>query len=388
MLNISFFVFSHIIADSSLAEIRTQTESPVFKHKKNFKIWFSPRSRKVRCTVEKPSEVIVPDSRSSGETAAAQPDIISAQCKDLSVFNFTSSSQDSGSSCSQKCHTDNRNIKKRSTRKNAAKRKASVQGATGTTQKQTKQKMKKMMLEAINQQWGITEGIDDLTEKEQPCAEAARRSSKRVSFLSPADTSDEPQPEVSQGSTNELCLSPGKSTMRESLSGGSIIVLSNQAGLCQNMSNIVIQHGTLSANDPIQTTDREKQDKASPPNHSSKRSRVEEEVVTLDTTPKRPRASPGRRRKSLGQMSPVFLNPLFSTSPRCEKNAKNPREEQGESPSTPAIASRKSPSTHMSVCRLITGSPAVMKRNHKGETLLHLAAIKVKRFLNDFTLVY
>ncbi|XP_044222357.1 BRCA1-associated RING domain protein 1 [Thunnus albacares] len=361
--------------DSPLAEIRTQTESPVLKHKKNFKIWFSPRSRKVRCTVEKPSEVTVPDSRSPGETTAEQPGTITAQCKDLSVFNFMSSSQDSSSdSCAQKCHTDNKNRKNKSTKKNAVNRKASVQGAKRTTQKQTKQQQKKMMLETINQQWGITEGVDALTEKEQPCAEGARRSSKRVSFLSPAVTSDEPQPEVSQGSTNELSLSPGRSTMRESPSGGSIIVLNNQAQLCQNTSNSVIQHDTLSANDPITTADPEKQDKVSPRNHSSKRSRAEEKVITLETTPKRPRASPGQRRKSSGQMSPAVLYPPSLTSPRCEKRATNPREEMGESPRS--VAGRKSPSTHTSVGRPTTGSPAVMKRNHKGETPLHLAAIK------------
>ncbi|KAM7407615.1 hypothetical protein PAMA_003373 [Pampus argenteus] len=345
--------------DSSLPDIQTQTESPVFKRKNNFKIWFSPRSRRVRCTVEKPSEVTVPNSRSSGETAAAQPDT-NTQCKDLSVFNFISSSQDSGSSCSQKCHTDNRNRKKRSIKKNAANRKASVQGATKTTQTQTKQKIK--ILEAINQQWGITEGVDASTENMQTCAEGASKSSKRVSFLTPIVTSDQPQPEVSQGSTNELSLSPGRSTMRERLSGSSIVALNNQAQLSQNMSNNVIQHDTLSA--PNLTVDPEQQDKASAQKHSSKQPRVEK-VITLETTPKRPRASLGCCRQSLGQMSSVVLNPPSLTSPRCEKSAKNPT---GESPSVPAIAGRKSPST--------TGSPAVMKRNHKGETPLHLAAIK------------
>ncbi|XP_062287287.1 BRCA1-associated RING domain protein 1 [Scomber scombrus] len=355
-------------SDSPLAEIQTQNENSVIKHKKNFKIWFSPRSRKVRCMVEKPSEVTVPESRSSGETAA-QPDAVATQCKDLSVFNFTSSSQDSDS-CSQKCHTDNRNRKNTLTKKNAANRKASKQGTTRTTQKQTKKKM----LEAINQQWGITDGVDALTEQEQPCAEGARRSSKRVSFLSPAVTSDEPQPDVSKGSPNELCLISGRSNMTDSPSGGSIIVLNNQAQLCENMSNRVIQHDTLSANDPIMTADPEKQDNGSP--HSSKRSRVEEKVITLETTPKRPRVSPGRRRKSLGQKSPAVLNPRSLISPRCEKNTITPRKEQEESPSVPAIAGRKSPSTQTSVGRPTTGSPAVMKRNHKGETPLHLAAIK------------
>ncbi|XP_070771001.1 BRCA1-associated RING domain protein 1 [Enoplosus armatus] len=359
--------------DSSLAEIQTQPESPVFKHKKNFKIWFSPRSRKVRCMVEKPLEVSVPESWSPGETAAAQPDAITAQRQDLSVFNFTSSSQDSGSSCSQRCENENRTRKKRSPKKNAASRKVSVQGATRTTRKQTQQKTKKNRLEAINQQWGITEDIDALKEKEQSCAEGARRSSKRVSFLSPAVTSDKPQPEVPQGSTNEL--SPGRSIMRESLSGGSVTALNDQTQPGRSMLDSVVQGGKLSANDPTPTDSPEKQDNVSPPKHSLKRSRVEDKVATLETTPKRPKASPGRKRKS--QMSPAVLNPPSSASPRCGKSIKNSREEQGDSPSVLATVGRKSPCTHgASVGRPTSGSPAVMKRNHKGETLLHLSAIK------------
>ncbi|XP_028446589.1 BRCA1-associated RING domain protein 1 isoform X2 [Perca flavescens] len=342
--------------DSPLAEIQTQPQSPVFKHKKNFKIWFSPRSRKVRCMVEKPSEVTIPASTSSGETAAAQPDTLPAQCQDLSVFNFTSSSQDSGSSCSQRFK--NKNRKKRSTKKNAASRKVSVQGATSTTRKQTKQKMKKNRLEAINQQWGITKEVDALKEKEQPCAEGARRSSKRVSFQSPAITSDEPQSEVPEGSTNELCSS--RSTITESLSGRNITVLNDQTQSGQRMSDSVRQHD--------KTDCPEKQDNVSPPKHSSKRSRVEEKAATLETTPKRPRASPGRRR--ISQMSPA----LSSASPRCDKSIKNSGHKQGDSPSVLATVGRKSPGA--SVGRPTSGSPAVMKRNHKGETLLHLAAIK------------
>ncbi|XP_018527467.1 BRCA1-associated RING domain protein 1 isoform X2 [Lates calcarifer] len=357
----------------STVEIQTQPGSPVLKQKKNFKIWFSPRSRKVRCTVEKPSEVSVPDSRSPGETVAAQSDII-AQCQDLSVFNFTSSSQDSGSS-SQRCSNENRNRKKRSPKKNAASRKTLVQGATRTTQKQTKEKMKKKRLDDINQKWGLIE-VDALKEKEeQPFAEGAGKSSKRVSFLSPAVTSDEPQSEVPQGSTNKL--SPGRSTMRESLSGGSMAEKNYKASASQSISDSVIQQNTLSANDLNPTDDPEKQDNISPLKHSSKRPRVVEKVGTLETTPKRPRASPGRQRKSLGQMSPVVLNPPLLTSPRCEKSTKISREEHGDSQSVLASVGRKSPRTHGApVGRPSSGSPAVTKRNHKGETLLHLAAIK------------
>ncbi|XP_035460042.1 BRCA1-associated RING domain protein 1 isoform X1 [Scophthalmus maximus] len=361
--------------DSSVPEIQTQPASPVSKHKKNFKIWFSPRSRKVRCTVERPSEVTAPDNRSTGETAAAQPDTITAQHQDLSVFNFTSSSQDSGSS-SQRRNTENVNRKKRSTKTNAASRKALARGATRTTRKHTGQKMKKTRLEAINKQWGVTEEVDTPEEKEEHCAEGTRRSSKRVSFLSPAVISDEPQPEVPQGSSADL--SPGKSNARERHSGGSTTEMIYHASADQNTSDSVIQQNTPSSIDLEPNDDPEKQVNVSTPKNSSKRTRLVEKIGPLETTPKRPRVSPGRRRKSPGQISPVVLIRPFLTSPRNEKSNNNIcREERGQSPSDLAAVGRKSPGTPgAALGRPSSGSPAVMKRNHKGETLLHLAAIK------------
>ncbi|TMS06189.1 BRCA1-associated RING domain protein 1 [Larimichthys crocea] len=308
--------------------------------------------------VDKPSEVIVPENRSSEETTAAQPDTITSHHQDLSVFNFTSSSQDSGSSCSERCKNEKTNGK-RSTKKNAASRKVLVQKTTRTTRKKNEQKMKKNRLEAINQQWGITEEVSALKGKEDSCAEETRRSSKRVSFLSPAVTSDEPQPKVPQGSTNGL--SPGRSTLRESLSRSST-VLNDQTLPGQSVSDSVVRHDKLSTNGTSPTDNPEKQDKVSPPKLSSKRSRVEEKVSTLETTPKRPRVSPGRRRSL---MSPAVLSSSSMASPRCDKTI---RKQQGDSPSVLATVGRKSPSSPR--------SPAVMKRNHKGETLLHLAAIK------------
>ncbi|XP_041663733.1 BRCA1-associated RING domain protein 1 isoform X2 [Cheilinus undulatus] len=349
--------------DSSNAVIPPQPESPVLKHKKNFKIWFSPRSRKVRCTVEKPAEV----TRASKEAATAKPESLTAQGQDLSVFNFTSSSQDSGSGCSEGCKNENSNKKKRSTKKNTAGRKASVQVAPRTTRKQSKQMMKKSRLEAINQQWGITEEVDALKEKELPCAGGARRSSKRVSFLSPSVTSEEPQPEAAQQRTEEV--SPDRSTEGASLSGGSVTTHTDQTQPRQSTPD----NGKLPQNDPNPAGSPEKQNNASTPKQSSKRSRVEEKLATPETTPKRPRASPGRRRNS--QMSPAILNPPSSASPRCDKRIKkSPRRERGDSPSLPAAVGRRSPS--VSSVRTTSGSPAVTKRNHRGETLLHLAAIK------------
>ncbi|KAL3056540.1 hypothetical protein OYC64_019095 [Pagothenia borchgrevinki] len=332
-------------AEKSLAEIQTPPHSPVLKHKKNVKIWFSPRSRKVRCTVEKPSEVTVPESTSSGETAAAQPDALTAPPQDLSVFNFISSSQDSGSSSPER--SKNEKGKKR-TKLNASSREVMKRGPIRAPRIQSRQQMKKNRLEAINQKWGITEEMDALEEKELSRDEGPRKSSKRVTFLSPVDMSDETLTEVPQGSTNEL------GTTRESLSGGSSPVLNDQT--------------------PPDTQIPEKRPDKSPLKHSPKRSRLEEEGATLETTPKRPRASPGKRGRS--QMSPAVLSP-FSTSPKGDKSVKNSRKEKGASPIVPSPAGRTSPrSPSASVGRPPSGIPAVMKRNHKGESPLHLAAIK------------
>lgn len=359
------FFFS--IKDHSSADVQAQPESSVFKHKKNFKIWFSPRSRKVRCMVDKRSESTVPENGLSGGTVAAQPDTSSSQLGDLSVFNFMSSSQDSRS---QKSKNENRNRKKGSTKKNTVKREMSVQRATKNTRRKNKEIMKMNRLEAINQQWGFSEGVDPINQKQQPSPERAKRSSKRVSFLSPAVMSDEPQPEIQQESTNDL--SPGSSAIRENLSDDK-----TQPG---STPDRFTQHDKLSTHSPNSNNNPD-HDKISPLNHSSKRCKVEEKATTLETTPKRPRASPRRRRS---QMSPAVLNPPSSTSPRCERSIRNSRQEQEGSPTVRDTVARKSPrSRTASVARPTSGSPTALKRNHKGETLLHIASIKVEEFKNN-----
>ncbi|XP_072253317.1 BRCA1-associated RING domain protein 1 [Leuresthes tenuis] len=358
--------------DSSVVEIQAQPETAVLKHKKNFKIWFSPRSRKVRCKVEKPSEVTVTDSTSSGETTAAQQDAPAAQCQDLSVFNFTSSSQDSSSSQRSSCVNGKR--KKRLPENNADNRRVQVQGSAATTWKRNMQDLKKERLEAINQQWGISEAAHISSELVQPCADGAKRSSKRVSFLSPAVTSDEPELEVPQGSTNEL--SPASSTMTDNLSRDGVELLNHQTRPVQSMTNSVALQ--LPENDSNPNDNPEKRDEIPPPDKSSKRTRVEEKKCALENTPKRPKASPGRGRKSLGRMSPAVLNLQSLTSPKADKRVANCRKEERGSPFAASMEnhSRSPCSPRSSVGRPSPGSPAVMKRNHKGETPLHLAAIK------------
>lgn len=367
LFNQSFLAFN-ILADLSPVKMQTPPDSSVLKHKKNFKIWFSPRSRKVRCMAEKPLEVTVPESRPSEGVNPAQPCNSSAQTGDLSVFNFASSSQDSSSSCSQRSKNDNR--KKKVTKKVAASKKNS----TRTSRKQSIETVKKNRLEAINQQWGITEELKD---KEGPCLEGSRRSSKRVSFQSPAAMSDEPHSGVPQ--VNSVDLSPGRSTVTENPSEVmSALTVQSQA----EQSDSVVRQRKLSTQSPGSNDSPDKLDNISPVKHPIKRSKVEEKVTTLETTPKRPRASPGKRRKS--QMSPVVLNPPSSPSPTSQKSIRNCKKEQAESPLVLSSAGRKSPSSlAANVGRPSPGSPAVMKRNHKGETPLHVASIKVKKLMDD-----
>ncbi|KAM4609403.1 BRCA1-associated RING domain protein 1 [Polymixia lowei] len=350
-------------AESCPAELQAQSENSVLKHKKNFKIWFSPRSRKVRCMVEKPSEVSLPESKPARQTVSAKPDTIMAECQDLSVFNFHSS-QDSASP--QRNNSDK--TRKKKLTKNAA-RKPAAGGASRMTRNLTKRKMKEQRLEAINQQWGISKD-EVLREGEQGCAEMRdQRSSKRVSFISPGVSSEEPQPDRPQGNTS--LLSPSKSVLKTSLCGGSIPVLGDQTQSIQSMLTGPSQHDALSANVPKPTEGIGNQDSPSPPKHTPKRSRAEEKAATPESTPKRPRASPGRRRRSAG-----LLTPPSPASPKYGR-PKSPREEQRDSPSSPATTRRRSlGSPGASGGRSLQGSPGFMKRNHKGETPLHLAAIK------------
>lgn len=323
--------------------------TPDSNQRKNFKIWFSPRSRKIRCQVEKASE----SAASPGEMTTAEPHSTNTQSKDLSVFNFTSSSQDSGSSSPQTRNARTRN--KKQTKKCASKsNKASVRA----TQKQTMQK--KSRLQAINQQWGITEGPAALTD--QPCTEQPRRPGKRVSFGGPAVTSDKPHAQLPQGTTNEL--SPGSVT--ENVPG----TVSNDPAL-EPRTEIVDnfdRNSTPPSNECDTEDNADKKEDGAVRSPAVKSSRREESKV-LDTTPKRPRLSPGKRRPSAGRRAPSVLSSPSLSSPVCAKTTRSPRVELGDSPSSLGSVSRKSP-------RLSSGSPAVMKRNHKGETPLHIAAIK------------
>ncbi|CAL9690653.1 unnamed protein product [Knipowitschia caucasica] len=330
-------------------EDSTKQETPAANQKKNFKIWFSPRSRKIRCLVEKASEETAPERSPPGTTAADTTN----PPKDLSVFNFTSSSQDSGS-------PQTRNSIKRNQRRGKKSAPSRKRASVCAAKNPAAQKLSR--LQAVNEQWGISEG--PVAFKDQPpCIEPPpRRSGKRVSFGGPAVTSNPPCAPLPQGTPNELSPGTVQRTVLETKSNDQAAepnteILHNSepsctppAGKCETESN----------------AERKKENEPSP---AVKRSRAEENGA-LDLTPKRPRPSPGSRRRPGGRGAPCVLSSPSLSSPACSKATRSPRVELGDSPSTsPSSISTKSP-------RLCSGSPAVMKRNHKGETPLHIAAIK------------
>eukprot|EP00066_Takifugu_rubripes_P001091 XP_003962054.1 PREDICTED: BRCA1-associated RING domain protein 1 [Takifugu rubripes] len=346
--------------DCSPDNTKAEPEHSVFKQKKNLKIWFSPRSRKVRCLVETPSEVTSPESGSKRGAGPAMSANNSAQPGDMSIFNFTSSSQDSGSSSSPNSKNKSSN-KKRSAKKNASSRDM-VQCASRSRRKPTKETMKKNKLEAINQRWGITGETDSPNKKGQACVEGVRRSTKRVSFLSPVVTSDDPQLEVPQASNNDH--RPDTDTVKGNLSENNS-VLNEQTQSSQNISPSVIRSEAPSVICPSFGDSPAKRDYVSPLKRPSETCKADGKVTTLESTPKRPRVSPARGRKS--QISPTVLNPPSSDSPGCDKKKIYSGRQQCQSPPV-----HRSPLSQRSA----SGSPAVLKRNHKGETPLHIASIK------------
>ncbi|KAI5613430.1 BRCA1-associated RING domain protein 1 [Silurus asotus] len=269
-------------------------EPCVLAKKKNFKIWFSPKSRKVRCRVDTPED--------------SNPSVpMRSDSSALSVFNFTSSSQDSGSSTPPRTRSGSEQKKKKT--KGRKKRKNVVRKF------RFQSKAKRMRLEAVNQQWGF--GKDDALEMEDGNDlenQSEVRSGKRVSFQCPSSSTEQDE-EVPQAENQVLNL-----TMS---------------------TRSILKDGT----------EMTPEIQRSPPKRSNPH------AESLQSTPKRPRLSPGQsmRRKRRSALSPSLSSDIhLGVSERSPK----------ESPGRTSVTGRSQT------------SPAHMKRNHKGETPLHLAAIK------------
>ncbi|KAK6315297.1 hypothetical protein J4Q44_G00148260 [Coregonus suidteri] len=307
-----------------------QSDKSVLKHKKNFKIWFSP----------------------------AQP-------------------------------VTNNEKKKKATKKTrncggGGVRKPAAGGwQKPTTHKETKQNIKTQRLEAINQQWGFAGERGDVREEEEQVIteEGERRSSKRVSFQSPATlpATVEPQKEdLRQGDT--IILSPSRSILKVVQPGENVTLSEDQDGPSPHTTPSQLDKLSAKQHSKPNEETTTKPDLPSPPKRTPKRSCVEEKNVS-QSTPKKPKASPGQyRRPAVDRVALPALHtppsPSLAASPRhgctptSTRRSRGGEQQRGCSPCSPAPLGKRSPG------RLSQNSPAVVKRNHKGETPLHLAAIK------------
>lgn len=364
-----------LIVDPSPVELQTQSSNSVLKQKKNYKIWFSPRSRKVRCRMENRTDA---DLCASGTGTPEKPtstssEMTTTESKDLSIYNFNSSSQDSDPSSPKR----GKGVVSRKRKSQNAFRTPAAGGNKPTTRKQTKQAFKRNRLEAINQQWGIGSGGETQGEKVSS-GEGDHMSNKRVSFLSPAILSDEVQPEPPQGES--IVLSPSRSILKGAQTENGVHTSDDQDQSSQSPLTSPFSLVNLSKS-PKSSQRTVEKDLPRSPKITPKRARVAERGRASQSTPKRPRASTSQGRRPEGQRTPVQPSPRSPTSPNQGRMTRNARGALRGSPGSPASVGKRSPGTPGgSGGKSPQSSPAIMKRNFKGETPLHLAAIKVWEF--------
>ncbi|XP_066542800.1 BRCA1-associated RING domain protein 1 isoform X2 [Hoplias malabaricus] len=364
--NLETLLYPSNVEDSAAETSTPSNENAVLKNKKIFKIWFSPKSRKVRCQVEKPVEV----NLQKGKTppGPSEPPSKRQDSNLLSVFNFNSSSQDSGSSSPNNKGGNNGGKKKSRKRKARSVGKRASHVIRPRTRHHTKQNLKNVRLEAVNQQWGFCK--DGVMESEDPETQENNnlggskegKTNKRVSFKF---SENHPEHQGLQEAPTNVVQSSKRSILKE----GAVMVTEPST----EEQNLSVQN-TLSEQKSHPVTETEPITDTQSPVHSSpgrtpKRARLDERGGSPQTTPKRPRLSPGRRRRSVTLRAVTLPSSLNSSKPSivCERA----RKEQEASPNNSPTTGKKSPAERHS-----QGSPAYMKRNKKGETPLHLAAIK------------
>ncbi|XP_073701288.1 BRCA1-associated RING domain protein 1 [Garra rufa] len=327
-------------------------ENSIPKNKKNIKIWFSPKSRKVRCCIEKPS-----GSNKSNEVNEKKANA-SASSKDLSVFNFTSSSQESGSSSPPQGKANKEKIKKKRISRTC---KTNNGGQRPDAWTRTMQAYKRLKLEAINQQWAFgNEGAIDKDEEHEKVSSGDdnRRSGKRVSFHFPHSQPEEIHKVVHQGQ-NQIPSSQKS-------------ILSNLEVEDTEMQNFTALSSPYQVKPVTDIPQESNKNTSGPPKTSlprvRKRSREDRDSDDPQRTPKQPRTTSGWKKRSSreGTASPEDLSQSLKTSRRSNKmHNVNPI-----TPATPNLGRKSSSVRHK------LASPAYMKRNHNGETPLHLAAVK------------
>ncbi|XP_016305449.1 BRCA1-associated RING domain protein 1-like isoform X2 [Sinocyclocheilus anshuiensis] len=330
-------------------------ESFIPKNKKNIKIWFSPKSRKVRCCIEKPA-----DSNKSNEVQGKKADM-SPSSKDLSVFNFTSSSQESGSSSPPRGKA-NKKIKKKRISQTCKQTRVGQRPKTWT---QTMQECKRLKLEAINQQWAFgKEGSRDNKNEEDEKVSSGddnRRSSKRVSFHFPRSQPEETHKAVHQ-EQNQI-PSPQKS-IPSNLEVEDTEKQSS-AAFCSPCYDQQVE--------PVTDIPQESNENTPGPPQPSlasvcKRTREDRDSDDPQRMPKQPRTTSGWKKRSSREETASTEDHSLSL-----RTSRQSSEKQNVNPITPATPDLGKKSSSV---RNKQANPSYMKRNHNGETPLHLAAIK------------
>ncbi|XP_052422418.1 BRCA1-associated RING domain protein 1 [Carassius gibelio] len=332
-------------------------ESFTPKNKKNIKIWFSPKSRKVRCCIEKPV-----DSNKSNEVQEKNAGM-SPSFKDLSVFNFTSSSQESGSSSPPRGKV-NKKIKKR--RISQACKQTRV-GQRPKTWTQTMQECKRLKLEAINQQWAFEKekegSIDNKNEEDEKVSSGDdnRRYSKKVSFHFPHSQPEESHMAVHQ-EQNQI-PSPQKSIPNNLEVEG--IEKQSSAALSSPCYDQQVESVTDIPQESNENTPGPLQPSLA---RVCKRNREDRDSDDPQRMPKQPRTTSGLKKRSLRERA--------ASTEDCSQSLRTSRqsnEKQNRNPVTQATPDLRKKSSSV---RHKRANPAYMKRNRNGETPLHLAAIK------------
>lgn len=341
--------------------------SPVVKRKKRYRIWTSPRSKRIRCRVESRPErgTLFPVS-ASALTQQPRPQKSLFKPQDASVYNFPVSSQDSASSSPSRAATSSKKKGKRTT-KNERVRRAVERAQMAVTRKQKR----KLQLQVINQQWGVGADGDTgdagetLKDRDGGGGRGGEggsserdgmRPRKRVSFQTPNSPLAEDHRKENAPPSERLAASPQPAAP---------------------------DAGVLSAPSatPLEATNK---DTASPAKRSPcrmpKRARQADGDVDQQSTPKRTRASPsGGRRHPAAATAIDGLSALSTPPPSPQALLPSPRQSPGGAGRELGLSSTPSPAgKRRSHGRQSQGSPAFAKKNHKGETPLHLAAIKVR----------
>lgn len=267
---------------------------------------------------------------------------MSPSSEDLSVFNFSSSSQESGSSTPPRAKV-NKKTKKKSIGQNSRQAKAAQRPRTWI---QSLKESKKLKLEVINKKWNTGEeaAIDETGEEDEKMSSGDdnKRSAKRVFFHFPHCQSEETLKPSRQRTNPNL----EKIMEFEDFEKQNSAALSSPDHDQQPVTEISPE---LNENKLLQ------------PSLSRVHKRSSSESLQ-----NQPRITPEPKRRSFGEGAAFIID-----SSQSLKTFSQTDERPVLSSSGTHDVLKKAPNVrHKQTC------PVYMKRNHKGETALHLAASK------------